>query len=757
MAANGTVSGDVVPLRASDLARYRFLFFTGKGGVGKTSVSCAVATALADTGRRVLVVTTDPASNLGDVFCQVVGTEPTAVMGAPRLFAEEVDPVKAAAEYRERVVGPYRGVLPDDAIASMEEQLSGSCTVEIAAFDRFASLLGDEATLDAYDNVVFDTAPTGHTLRLLELPSAWTSYLDHNSTGTSCLGQLSGLGGRRALYRTAMDRLRDPELTGLVFVSLPEGLALAEAARSASELRALGIEPRMLVVNGWLARPSDDLSRSMAESQARALESLPAELARVPRRFVPLRDFEVSGLQHLRVLLDAEGRHVPGEVGAVGGGAVWQEGDVAVGLAGMDDLVDDLARRDVRVVLAMGKGGVGKTTVAVRIARGLVERGRRVLLTTTDPADHLGAFDLSGLRVSHIDEHEELEQYREEVLSKARKSLSVDDLAYVEEDLRSPCTREIATFRAFAEIVAHADDEVVVVDTAPTGHTLLLLGSAQSNARQMEHSGGDVPASMLELLPRLRNPRQSQTVVVTLPEATPVREASRLVEDLDRASIPHDWWVVNRCLSGSRTSDPVLGARAAAQGAWIREVVRLSHERAVGIDWDPASRGVTGRKPRQGAPADSPAFEGASAGVGAADAHGGPDGVSVVAFVCTRNSCRSQMAEALAREVIPGAAQFCSAGTNPADEVDAGALAELRRRGVSARGLRPKGLSELPRHVDWLITMGCGVSCPSVPCDHRDDWGLEDPTGGSQGDYAACADAIERRLVELRGALGGRR
>ena len=570
-------------LEVAELASYKFLFFTGKGGVGKTSVSCAVAVALADAGRRILLVTTDPASNLGDVFGQKVGIEPTAVTGVANLWAEEVDPVKAAAAYREQVVGPYRGVLPKDAIANIEEQLSGSCTVEIASFDRFATLLSDPEIARRYDNVIFDTAPTGHTLRMLELPSAWTSYLNKNTTGTSCLGQLAGLGDKRDSYRRAMSVLKERGRTALVLVSRPQPLALKEAARTAAELSDFGILARMLVVNGILERPIDEAARTIAAAQRKAVDDMPEELAGVKRRFVPLRAFDVTGAKNLRALLST------GDA-ANDASEVAQASSPVSGLASLTDLVSDLHERHLRVVLTMGKGGVGKTSIAVAIAKGLAALGDRVRLTTTDPADHLSAFDVSGLEVSHINEATELANYKEEVLAKARQTMGASDVAYVEEDLRSPCTQEIATFRAFARIIERADDEVVVVDTAPTGHTLLLLESAQSYGRQIAHTGGDVPESVVRLLPRLRDSAQSEVVVVTLPEDTPVREAGRLVADLDRAEIHHGWWVINQCFSMTNTTDLVLSARAAAETRWISRVRELSGDKVVAIPWDASGK-----------------------------------------------------------------------------------------------------------------------------------------------------------------------
>lgn len=726
--ASANVSGTAgaagdAPLRAEELAPYRYLFLTGKGGVGKTSVSCAVACALADAGRRVLLVTTDPASNLGDVFGQEIGMDPTPVPACPGLEAEEVDPVRLAAQYREDVVAPYRGVLPDDAIANMEEQLSGSCTVEIAAFDRFASLLSSDRIAQTYDNVIFDTAPTGHTLRMLELTSAWTSYLNQNTTGTSCLGQLAGLSQRREAYRRATEVLRDADSTALVLVARPQTLALAEAARAATELSGVGIRPRFMVVNGMLGQADDGVARQMLRAQREALAAMPSALASVPLRTVPLRAGDVTGVARLRALLDAPDERDAHDASpkATAKAAPAGEKYQAPNLPGLDALVDDLFRRDVHVVMTMGKGGVGKTTVAVRVAQALRARGRRVRLTTTDPADHLGRFDLSGLEVSHIDQAAELSAYQREVLQKARRSMREADVRYVEEDLRSPCTQEIATFRAFANIVSRARDEVVVIDTAPTGHTLLLLDSAQSYGRQIEHTGGYVPQSVRDLLPRLRDARQTEVVIVTLPENTPVREAERLSADLDRARIPHGWWVVNRCLSMSGTTDPTLSARARDEARWIDRVRAASVGKVAAVAWhDPT------RDPAPAAPDDAPC----------------------VAFVCTHNACRSQMAEALARQLLPRGTQIFSAGTDPADHVDEGALQELARRGVSAAGLHPKPLSRPPR-VDWLVTMGCGVSCPSLPCAHREDWGLDDPMGGSPRSYRECADAIAQHLRQL--------
>ena len=562
---------------ARDLAPLRYLFFTGKGGVGKTSISCALAVALADAGRKVLLVTTDPASNLEDVFSQEVGATPVPAQGVEGLWLEEVDPTAQAAALRESVVTPYRGVLPADAIAQMEEQLSGSCTVEIAAFDRFAELLAGSET-EGFDHIIFDTAPTGHTLRMLELPGAWCTYLDSNTTGTSCLGPLSGLSEKRSLYARAVDILKDPQQCALVLVARPDRLCLDEAARTAQELRSVGMAAQLLIVNALIEHPEGELACQLQRSQQQALASLPEALRDIPVRGVPLRPFDAVGPDLLRKLL-SEDAQMP-----------ERSTTSAPALRSLDELVADLVRRRIRLVLVMGKGGVGKTTLAVSIARRLAKAGEQVRIATTDPADHLGAFSTDGLEVSHIDEAAELARYQEEVLAEARKAVGSEGLAYIEEDLRSPCTQEIATFRAFAEIVSHAAHETVVIDTAPTGHTLLLLEGAASYGRQIEHAGGTVPESVRSLLPRLRDSSQTEMIVVTLPEDTPIREAERLQHDLDRARMPHGWWIVNQCLSLSETRDPILAARAASELPWIERARKLAAGKLAGIPRIPGER-----------------------------------------------------------------------------------------------------------------------------------------------------------------------
>ncbi|MEA4969253.1 MAG: arsenical pump-driving ATPase [Candidatus Pelethousia sp.] len=540
----------------------KYLFYTGKGGVGKTSVACATAVSLADSGKKVLLISTDPASNLQDVFSMELTNKGVPIPGVPNLDVANLDPIQAAAEYRESVIAPYRGKLPASVITNMEEQLSGSCTIEIAAFNEFSNFITDGNVQQEYDHIIFDTAPTGHTLRMLQLPSAWSNFISESTHGASCLGQLSGLEGKKAIYKQAVETLADGSLTTLILVTRPETAPFKEAERASGELSALGVNNQMLVVNGILMEHNDALSSSLYEKQQSALAAMPESLRTLPIHSVPLRAYNVTGLEHIRALLNTD--YVTAPVQTLN----------ATHIPTLNDVIDALAMEGKRVIFTMGKGGVGKTTVAAAVALGLAKRGKNVHLTTTDPAAHLKFVldEASGVSMSHIDEAEELRKYQSEVLKKARASgMSDEDIAYVEEDLRSPCTQEIAVFRAFAEIVEKADDQVVVIDTAPTGHTLLLLESTQSYNHEIQRTKGEIPESVARLLPRLKSD-ETEVLIVTLPEATPVYEALRLEDDLKRAGIAAKWWVVNQSLYGTNTTNPMLAAKAAGEVEWLNRI-----------------------------------------------------------------------------------------------------------------------------------------------------------------------------------------
>lgn len=555
----------------------KYLFFTGKGGVGKTSTACATAVALADRGNKVLLISTDPASNLQDVFHTELNNKGVAIEEVPNLVVANLDPMEAAAEYRESVIAPYRGLLPDAVLRNMEEQLSGSCTVEIASFNEFSKFITDKKVQEDYDYIIFDTAPTGHTLRMLQLPSAWSNFISDNTHGASCLGQLSGLEDKKEIYRNAVNTLANEKLTTLILISRPEETPLGEAERASSELADIGVRNQILIINGILTDYDDEISISLWKKQQKALSNLPVGLKDLSIYTIPLRAYNITGLNNVRAFLFKDNYEIRNEV--VNAKIIPQ----------LQDVIEDLNRTNKRVIFTMGKGGVGKTSIAASIALGLAARGKKVHLTTTDPAAHLKYVisERDNISLSHIDEKEELKKYQEEVLGKARETMSEDDIAYVEEDLRSPCTQEIAVFRAFAEIVQKAEDEVVVIDTAPTGHTLLLLESTQSYNNEIKRSQGDIPEAARKLLPRLRNPEETEVIIVTLAETTPFYEAMRLEEDLKRAKINTKWWVINSSLYRTGTTNKLLSAKASNEIEWINKVDTHSKGDFALISWSP--------------------------------------------------------------------------------------------------------------------------------------------------------------------------
>ena len=541
----------------------KYLFFTGKGGVGKTSSACATAVTLADTGSKVLLISTDPASNLQDVFSTELSGKGVEIEGVPNLVVANLDPIEAANEYKESVIAPYRGLMPEDVLKNMEEQLSGSCTVEIAAFNEFSKFITDKEINETYDYILFDTAPTGHTLRMLQLPSAWDNFISDSTHGASCLGQLSGLEDKKEVYKQAVKTLSSKELTTLILVTRPEITPLKEAARASMELAEIGVLNQALIVNGLIEGYDDAISLSLHTKQAKAMAQMPEILKSLTAYRIPLRAYNITGMDNVRSLLISDKVTMSTET------------ITTDSIDHLKDVVEDLYHSNKKVIFTMGKGGVGKTTVAAAIAIGLAAKGKKVHLTTTDPAAHLEYIvnEHEGITMSRIDEEKELAKYRDELLGNARKNnLSEEDIAYIEEDLRSPCTQEIAVFRAFAEIVDKADNEVVVIDTAPTGHTLLLLDSTQSYNNEIKRSSGEIPESAKKLLPRLRNKEETEVLIITLPEATPVYEAMRLEDDLKRAGIATKWWVVNSSMYRTGTTNTMLAAKASNEIEWINKI-----------------------------------------------------------------------------------------------------------------------------------------------------------------------------------------
>lgn len=562
----------------------KYMFFTGKGGVGKTSIACATAVTLADRGKKVLLVSTDPASNLQDVFSADLTSKGVPIEEVLGLVVANLDPIQAAAEYKESVIAPYRGKLPDAVLDNMAEQLSGSCTVEIAAFNEFSNFITDKTAEKEYDHIIFDTAPTGHTLRMLQLPSAWTNFISESTHGASCLGQLSGLEERKDVYKQAVDTLADGKATTLVLVSRPDKTPLKEAERASGELADLGVNNQILVINGVMPSFDDSVSESLYNKQQAALADIPDNINKLAMYSVPLRAYNITGMDNVRALLSKDSFEISDELLN------------ATTVPSLKNVIDDLYQNDKKVIFTMGKGGVGKTSVAAAIAFALASKGKKVHLTTTDPAAHLKyvAKETENITMSHIDEEAELKRYQEEVLSKARETMSEDDVAYIEEDLRSPCTQEIAVFRAFAEVVDKADNEIVVIDTAPTGHTLLLLDSTQSYHREVKRTQGDIPENVKKLLPRLRNEKETEVIIVTLAETTPVYEAMRLEEDLERAEITTKWWIINSSMYATETTNRLLKAKASHEIEWINKVDTHTKGNFAVIKW--SAEDITGSK-----------------------------------------------------------------------------------------------------------------------------------------------------------------
>lgn len=575
----------------------RFLFFTGKGGVGKTSIACATSIQLAGLGKRVLLVSTDPASNVGQVFGIAIGNQITAIAEVPNLSALEIDPQAAAQAYRDRIVGPVRGVLPESVVKGIEEQLSGACTTEIAAFDEFTALLIDGALTQDFDHIVFDTAPTGHTIRMLQLPGAWSGFLEDGKGDASCLGPLAGLEKQRTQYKAAVDALADPLKTRLVLVARAQAATLTEAARTHGELASIGLTRQHLVINGVFPQSEaahDPLAQAIFQREQAVLANLPEALRGLPADQIELKAFNLFGLAALKQLLNtpavanARHREERSDVAIqddVDGRAALAMTDEApnINAPSLSSLVDDIAVEGHGLVMLMGKGGVGKTTLAAAVAVELATRGHEVHLTTSDPAAHLmETLDgtLAHLTVSRIDPHEVTEAYRAAVLASKGAKLDAAGRAVLEEDLRSPCTEEIAVFQAFSRVIREAGKKFVVMDTAPTGHTLLLLDATGAYHRDIARQMG-ANAHFTTPMMQLQDLRQTKVLIVTLAETTPVLEAANLQADLQRAGITPWAWVINNSvaaadLNAPRTS-PLLRQRAANEG---REIDRVAQQHA---------------------------------------------------------------------------------------------------------------------------------------------------------------------------------
>ena len=566
----------------------RYLFLSGKGGVGKTTMACATAVQEADIGLKTLIVTTDPASNLADVFEQPIGHQVTPIAGVPNLSAMEIDPDKATEEYRERILGPFREVMPADVIRLLEEQFRSPCTAEIAAFDRFVDFMDGSD----FDLVIFDTAPTGHTIRLLELPVDWSQFISDSAKGAgqTCMGPVQAIQASKEKYDRAITLLKDPNATRFVFVLQPEQTAIFETLRSAAELKRIGIASQELIVNGLLPADVCDqpLFRKRYEMQQGHLLEIRTRLP-LPAREVLLQNGEVTGVESLRKMARAlQGDHSISM--ATSAPVVRTDGVPSVRGLRPGELSSLLTPSNGthKAIFFTGKGGVGKSSLSCVTAVHLASQGFKTLLLTTDPAAHIGQVldvpvgdhpspvtGVPGLWAARIDPKTASDEYKARVLRDARPRYSADMLAALREELESPCTEEMAAFDKFAGYVDSDEYDVIVFDTAPTGHTLRLLELPFDYSQQVElmvtttKQSSDVRAEtqarFASLIARLRDPERSVFVFVVYPESTPIVEAHRAMLDLKDAGIPTQLVVANQVIPADQATNRFFRSRREMQ------------------------------------------------------------------------------------------------------------------------------------------------------------------------------------------------
>jgi len=562
----------------------RYIFFSGKGGVGKTTMACATAIHYATKGKKTLIVTTDPASNLADVFEREIGHKITPIKGVPNLSAMEIDPDEATREYKERIIGPFREVMPEDVIVSMEENLSGPCTTEMASFDRFIDFM----ETDEYDVIVFDTAPTGHTIRLLELPVDWSKHIEESAKGSgqTCLGPVQSIQGSKEKYDRATALLRNPDRTTFIFVMRPEELSLYETLRAAKELETIGIKSGDLIINGILPEEVCEMEffRRKWERQQEIMKETEKAVEK-PKRYMLLRDSEVKGVNPLKGVAEElfNGKR-PEHSHA---GAVPEEPGFTIEKPDIDSLW--LPQEGTKALFFTGKGGVGKTTISCIAAVYASQKGFKTLLITTDPAAHIGeVLDVKvgsepveiapNLHAVMVDQETAFREYKKGILDDARGKYSEDMLATMEEELNSPCTEEMAAFDKFVQFIEGREYDVVVFDTAPTGHTLRLLDLPFDYAKQVEMMvcGDEAKEAaqnrFREIINILRDGERTIFNLVLYPESTPIMESYRAMLDLKEAGIETQLVVANMILPEEVCVNDFFRNRRAMQMKYLEEI-----------------------------------------------------------------------------------------------------------------------------------------------------------------------------------------
>jgi len=590
----------------------RFYFFSGKGGVGKTSMASATALYHGEHGLKTLIVTTDPASNLADVFQQPIGHKVTPIDGVENLWAMEIDSVKATEEYKDRALAPYRELFDESIVAVMEEQLNSPCTEEMASFDRFVDFIDNPE----FDVVIFDTAPTGHTIRLLELPVDWSRHIKESEQGSgqTCLGPVQVLQDSRAKYDRAIAILQDPDRTTFAFVVQPEATPIKETERSVGELARIGINSNLLIINGILppeyceAIPFFQKRSRMQQEYLKVIETR----LKLPTKKVYLLEEEIKGLDFLH--------HV--------GRRLWSDtGETPRSLPEADNAAPEVIKvknpevkhlllpqkGQTRSIFFAGKGGVGKTSVSCITAVWLAKQGVRTLLVTTDPAAHTGEVleaeirseptvvpGLDNLWAAKIDPKETAEEYKNNILDDARTRYSQEVITIMEEQLDSPCTEEMAVFNKFMDYVLRSDYEAMVFDTAPTGHTLRLLELPMDWSRQIElKSSTSLEGDLLnqqakerfdQVISIMRDSDRTTFGFVVYPENTPIMEAYRAVEELKTVGIDTPLVVANLVLPGEFCTNSFFRQRRRMQeghlgrmtekfsGAYILQLPMLDRE-----------------------------------------------------------------------------------------------------------------------------------------------------------------------------------